>query len=86
MGINFLIFVSGIIVGFLVAMLVIVVLVFFRRIVEQKAVVFENKISSLGPQPKGFIFIPPDDAEAARQEIIEKNRALGKDTKLSELI
>ncbi len=33
----------------------------------------------------GFVEIPPDDDELARQEVIQENRAAGRDTKLSDL-
>ncbi len=35
--------------------------------------------------PRGFVETPPDDDEIARQEIIEENRAKGRDTHISEL-
>lgn len=37
------------------------------------------------PQTKGAIFMPETDEEAARRELIERNDAAGKPTKLSDL-
>ncbi len=79
------IFILGIIVGILLSILVVITLTYFRRILETKITVVEKHIESKGPKPKGYI-IEPDEAEEIRSEIISKNRKLGRDTTIQELI
>ena len=78
-------FLLGVIVGLLLSLLVVVTLTYFRRVIEHKTVVIEKLIESKGPKPEGFIVMPEDEADEARREIIEKNRKLGKDTRITEL-
>ena len=78
-------FVIGIIIGLLVAVLVIVALLFFRYPIEKTIRETETKIKLAGPRPKGFVFEPPEEAEEARERIIEENRSKGLDTKLEDL-
>lgn len=79
-------FLLGIIAGLLIALLFVLVLVFFRSQVETKIKIVERWVESNGPRPTGGVFIPEDDAEVVRKEIIEKNRKEGKDTRLSDLM
>ena len=37
-------------------------------------------------KPKGFIIEPESDADEARNDIIEKNKKAGRDTKVSDLL
>lgn len=79
------IFALGYIAGLLTAILVIVVLVYLRHPIEKTLKVVEKHIELAGPRPRGFVIEPPDEAEEVRQSVIAKNRAQGRDTKLSEL-
>lgn len=79
-------FLIGIITGLLIATILVVTMVYFRRAIEHKTTVVENRIESAGPRPRGSVFVPPDDAEEVRESIIEKNRRQGRDTPLSDLI
>ena len=88
-------FALGVIVGILICTFIFVVIVATdaRRFVDQaKNTVREaakNIDEKLGggvlPLQRGFVEIPADDDELARQEIIEENRSKGKDTHISEL-
>ena len=53
----------------------------FARRVEK---VFENALDHV-LAPKGAIYLPQEDAEIARQSIIQENSEKGQGTKLSEL-
>lgn len=78
-------FLLGIIAGLIVALLFVLVLVFFRSQVETKTKIVERWVERQGPRPTGSIFTPEDEAEEVRKEIIKKNRMEGKDTPISEL-
>lgn len=79
-------FVLGIIVGLLNALFVLVVLIYYRRVIEHKTTIIEKMIENAGPRPKGGIYMPPDENDELREQIIEKNRREGKDTKFEELL
>lgn len=75
----------GIIIGILIATLIFVVLAFFRGGIERKVKIIETTLYNAGPKPKGYIFEPEDEKEIIRNEKIEENRRLGKDTPIEEL-
>lgn len=78
-------FFLGIITGLLIAILIVVTLTYFRRVIEQKTTIIEKQIENLGPRPSGFLIEPESPAEEARRQIIARNSKEGKSTKLSEL-
>ena len=78
-------FLLGIVAGLSISSLVIVTLVFFRRTIEHKTMVMGKLIENAGPRPKGAIYIPDDEADEVRAEIIAKNRERRNDTPFSEL-
>lgn len=80
-----LIFLFGFVIGVLIALLVVVTLIFFRRVIEQKTTIIEKKIENAGPHPKGYVFEPQSLADEARQKIIDRNKAQGRDTPVSDL-
>lgn len=53
--------------------------------VRETAKKVDDKVGHVLPIPRGFVETPPDDDELARQEIIEQNKAEGRDTHISEL-
>lgn len=71
--------------GLVVSALIFSILAFFRAGIEKKLIVIEKTLGNAGPKPQGFIVEPVEDAELIRQEIIEKNKREGRDTKLSDL-
>jgi len=75
----------GIIIGLIISVLIFSILAFFRAGIEKRVRIIETVIGSAGPREKGAIFIPENDAEIFRQELIKKNKKEGKDTRLSEL-
>jgi uncharacterized protein (DUF3084 family) len=79
-------YVLGILTGIAISALILATLIFFKRQVMQITEVTEKKIESAGPRMKGQIFMPQDESEDIRQEIIEKNRSQGKDTPIKDLI
>jgi len=79
-------FALGIIIGFLTATLIVTVLVYFRRPIEQKTKVIETAIGNAGPRPRGFIFNPMSEADEVREKIIEKNKKEGRDTPIKDLL
>ena len=79
-------FLLGIICGIAISILIAIILVFLNNPIQQKITVIEKKISNAGPRPKGFIIEPKEEADEIREEIIEKNRREGRDTKISDLL
>lgn len=75
----------GILTGLATATFFLLVLTFFRSQVERRTHIIERWLEQKGPRPTGGIFLPEDDSEIVRKEIIEKNRKQGKDTPFSEL-
>ena len=80
-----LLFALGFIAGLVVAVLVVVTLTFLRRVIEKRITVVQKAIENKGPRPKGIIVEPTSEADEAREEIINKNNQMGKDTPISEL-
>lgn len=78
-------FILGFIAGLLASTLVVVTLTYFRRTIEHKTTIIEKQIENKGPRPKGFLIEPESEADEARKQIIARNNAQGKPTKLSEL-
>jgi len=78
--------IEGYILGVVSMCFVFIVLTYFRRTIEHRVNIIEKWVENAGPKPKGFIVEPDSDADDARAEIIAKNKAEGRDTKLSELI
>ena len=78
-------FALGFIAGLIFATFVLVVMIYFKRPIEAKTQVIEKQIEAKGPKGKGYLFEAQTDAEVARQAIIDRNTAAGRDTKLSEL-
>ena len=79
-------FFLGIITGITISTLIVVVLLYMRRPVERTVERLQRRIESAGPRPKGYIVEPDDEAEEARQEIIARNKRLGRATKIEELL
>lgn len=79
-------FALGYLLGFLVATLIVVVLTFFKKGVITHVERAERYLSSKGPQQRGFIVEPDDEADETRERIIEENRRKGQDTPLSDLM
>ena len=75
----------GIIIGLLIAILIFTILAFFRSRIEETIEITGRSIESAGPRERGAIFMPEEDIEIERQEIINKNRKEGRDTRLSDL-
>lgn len=78
-------FLLGYIAGIATATLIVATLAYFRKSIEKHVQVIEKVLANAGPQPRGFVFEPPDDATESRERIIEKNRAMGRDTPHDEL-
>ncbi len=79
-------FIIGYILGILTSILIFTILAYFRAGIEQRIKVIEKQLGNAGPQQRGAIIMPEEDAEIARKEHIKRNRALGKDTRISELM
>jgi hypothetical protein len=78
-------FILGFIAGIVVFISIAVILIYFRKVIDQKLEIIKSQIELKGPRPKGFIIEPESEADEARSAIIAKNNAQGKPTKLSEL-
>ena len=75
----------GFLLGLVVSILIILIQIYFHRIIEYKINIIEKQIKTIGPKPKGFIIDPIDESEAVRQEIIAKNKREGRPTSINEL-
>lgn len=75
----------GFIAGVAVSILIVCVLTFFRRKIEHRVEIVERFVDGLAPR-QGFIVEPRDERDILREEVIERNRAAGKDTKIEELL
>lgn len=75
----------GIITGLTVSVFVFSILVFFRSAIEKTIQKTEIEINKIAPRAKGGVFFPKSEEEERREEIIKKNRALGKDTTREDL-
>ena len=79
-------FLTGLLTGLIISILILLILTFFRSSVERRITVIEKQVMNAGPRPKGFIIEPESEADEVRAEIKKKNNKLGRDTKLEELI
>ena len=75
-------FALGFISGLLLATIVFICEILLSKRDKSITKVIEREIIK---PPSGGIFIPKDDAEQARQDVIEKNEKLGKQTKSEDL-
>lgn len=79
-------FALGFISGIAIAILVIVTLIFFKKVIESKINVIEKTISNAGPRPKGFIVEPMSQSEEVREKILSDNKKRGLDTPIKDLL
>mgnify|MGYP001594997953 CR=1 FL=1 len=77
--------VSGVIIGLLIGILLLIALMYFRPVIQSKLDVAKSQIEAKGPKGKGYLFEAQTDADVARQAIIDRNTAAGRDTTLKEL-
>ncbi|KKW00249.1 MAG: hypothetical protein UY34_C0033G0022 [Parcubacteria group bacterium GW2011_GWA2_48_9] len=80
------IFIFGFLTGITTAILIFTILAYFRAGIEQRVKIIEKQLSNAGPQQRGAIYLPESEEEISRKEIIERNRKIGKDTPISELM
>jgi hypothetical protein len=78
-------FVLGCLAGLVTAVLVFLILTFFRTQVERKVTVIERFVASKGPRPKGALIEPEDEGDVARRGVIEHNNKLGRATHIDEI-
>jgi len=79
-------FFLGFITGIIAATLNFTILAFFRAGIEKRVKIIETRLANAGPQVRGAIYLPEDEADEARREHIEKNKAMGRDTPIDELM
>lgn len=79
-------FFLGLVTGIVFCLFFTTVLILFRKPIEKGVMTLEKKIERIGMfETKGFIDMPLDEDEEARQAKIAENQQKGKVTKLSEL-
>ena len=78
-------FLLGLIAGLALATFVATVLILIRKPLYQATLPIVKVLENAGPREKGGIYIPRDDAEVARDNIVAENRERGLDTKIEEL-
>lgn len=80
----------GFLAGILFSILVIVTLIYFKKPMENKIKVVERFIDGKNPKMKGYVFEPASDeieeAKEFREQVIQENDKLGRDTKIKDLI
>jgi len=75
----------GLIVGLLLSIIAILTMIYFKIKIQKFVKNVETVVERASPNLKGGIFIPKDEDQIAREEIIKKNKEAGKDTPISEL-
>lgn len=75
----------GVLIGLAIAALVVATLTFFKKVIQPHIEIVEQRLENAGPQRRGFVYEPEDDADVARSEIVERNRAEGRDTPIDQL-
>jgi hypothetical protein len=79
-------YILGCFFGICISILIFTILAFFRAGIEKRVRIIETVLGNAGPKVKGAIFLPEEEAEIARKEIIAKNAELGRDTPFDELM
>lgn len=80
-------FALGIVAGLVIAVLVFIVVLLFRKPLEHHIEIVGKQIELASPiRERGGIFMPKTDTDELRESIIEENAAQGKDTPISELL
>ena len=78
-------FFLGYIAGIATAGLIVAALAYFKSPIERFVNAATKDLHNAGPRPLGAIYMPRDEADVARDEIVAENRAKGRDTNISEL-
>ena len=78
-------FFLGFIAGFIVFGAIFATILYFKHPIQQAIAVAEKQVNLVSPRAKGFIIEAEDESVEIRRNIIAKNMAQGKETKLSEL-
>lgn len=76
--------VSGVIIGMLIIALILLMFIILKDPIERKLKVIYETIPQI--KTKGEIIQAPTDIALAQEKIIEENKKMGRDTKLSEII
>lgn len=77
-------FILGFIIGFIVFGAIFAITLYYRFSMQKTTDAIERKVKNAS-QPRGSIYIPPEEADETREEIINRNRAKGQDTHINEL-
>ena len=78
-------FAFGLLVGLVLALLVLTIILCFRRSIERTLYRLDDKIVKRTSQGRGEVIFPKDDAEEARERIVKENAKRGRDTTFEEL-
>lgn len=79
-------FALGYVAGLVTAVLIGVLLAYFKSPIVATADRIQKIISAHGLKQKGFVFMPEDGAAEARNKVIAENAKKGVDTRISELL
>lgn len=72
----------GVLIGICLCIFVTVLYIAFKKDIEHTT---RTIVEKLAPKEKGYIIEPPSHFDDEREEIINKNNQIGRDTPISEL-
>lgn len=80
-------FALGVVAGLVLACFNLLALLYFRKPVEKAVEEVERKADLIARHipRQGFVFEPEEEIDEARERIIERNKAAGRDTPISDL-
>lgn len=79
-------FALGYIAGIVTAVLLAALMAYFKSPIERTVHIVQRTLENAGPHPRGFLMEPEDEGDEARRAIVDKNKAIGRDTPISELL
>lgn len=79
-------FIFGILTGLMTSALIFAILCFFRVGIEKRIKTIERVVDRHSSGQRGAIFWPEPEEDIVRQEHINKNKEMGKDTPIDELL
>ena len=79
-------FALGVLVGLVIATLLAVLYAVFSAPIASFTLPVKTALTNAGPRPKGHIFLPEDEAETARKELLRENAKRNIDTPISDLL
>lgn len=78
-------FILGLVCGLIIDLLLFITIIYYRSGIEKGINIVQRQTETTISKRRGAIFLPDDENEILRQEVIKKNSAQGRDTPIDEL-